>query len=70
MATNEKKLKKRRMLRNNEYYDIQKIFDELYRKSLSGKKFDNLLSLILNEQNILLAYRNIKKNKGSKTNRV
>ncbi|OAA85383.1 group II intron reverse transcriptase/maturase [Clostridium ljungdahlii] len=67
MATNEKKLKKRRMLRNNEYYDIQKIFDELYRKSLSGKKFDNLLSLILNEQNILLAYRNIKKNKGSKT---
>ena len=67
MATNEKKLKKRQMLRNNEYYDIQKIFDELYRKSLSGKKFDNLLSLILNEQNILLAYRNIKKNKGSKT---
>ncbi|WP_396127977.1 hypothetical protein [Clostridium sp.] len=45
----------------------KKIFDELYEKSLNGKKFDNLLSLILNEQNILLAYRNIKKNKGSKT---
>lgn len=67
MATKEKKFKKRQLLRNNEYYDIQKIFDELYGKSLNGKKFDNLLSLILNEQNILLAYRNIKKNKGSKT---
>lgn len=67
MATKEKKFKKRQLLRNNEYYDIQKISDELYEKSLNGKKFDNLLSLILNEQNILLAYRNIKKNKGSKT---
>lgn len=67
MATKEKKFKKRQLLRNNEYYDIQKIFDELYEKSLNGKMFDNLLSLILNEQNILLAYRNIKKNKGSKT---
>lgn len=67
MATKEEKFKKRQLLRNNEYYDIQKIFDELYEKSLNGKKFDNLLSLILNEQNILLAYRNIKKNKGSKT---
>lgn len=67
MATKEKKFKKRQLLRNNEYYDMQKIFDELYEKSLNCKKFDNLLSLILNEQNILLAYRNIKKNKGSKT---
>lgn len=67
MTTNEKKLKKRQLLRNNEYYDTQKIFDELYEKSLNGKVFNNLLSLILNEQNILLAYRNIKKNKGSKT---
>ena len=67
MATKEKKFKKRQLLRNNEYYDMQKIFDELYEKSLNGKKFDNLLSLILKEQNILLAYRNIKKNKGSKT---
>lgn len=67
MATKEKKFKKRQLLRNNEYYDIQKIFDELYEKSLNGKMFDNLLNLILNEQNILLAYRNIKKNKGSKT---
>lgn len=67
MATKEKKLKKRQLLRNNEYYDTQRIFDELYEKSLNGKVFDNLLSLILNEQNILLAYRNIKKNKGSKT---
>lgn len=67
MATQEKKFKKRQLLRNNEYYDIQKIFDELYEKSLNGKMFNDLLSLILNEQNIMLAYRNIKKNKGSKT---
>lgn len=67
MATKEKKFKKRQLLRNNEYYNIQKIFDELYEKSSNGKRFNNLLSLILNEQNIMLAYRNIKKNKGSKT---
>ncbi|OOM75080.1 group II intron-encoded protein LtrA [Clostridium puniceum] len=67
METKEKKFKKRQLLRNNEYYDIQKIFDELYEKSLDGKRFNNLLSLILNEQNIILAYRNIKKNKGGKT---
>lgn len=67
MATKEKKLKKKQMLRNNEYYDIQKVFDHLYAQSLKGQKFNDLLSLMLNEQNILLAYRNIKKNKGSKT---
>ncbi|MGF7186957.1 group II intron reverse transcriptase/maturase [Desulfitispora alkaliphila] len=62
-----KKLKKRQKLRNNEYYDIQDEFDELYRRSKQGSKFNNLLELIASDQNILLAYRNIKKNKGSKT---
>lgn len=42
-------------------------FDELYQKSLKGDKFDNLMDIILSEENILLAYRNIKANKGSKT---
>lgn len=61
------KLKKKQKLRNNEYYDLQKEFDELYAKSKENKNFTNLMELITCEQNILLAYRNIKKNKGSKT---
>jgi group II intron reverse transcriptase/maturase len=67
MTTNKAKIKKKQLLRNNEYYDIQEILDNLYEKSLKKHKFRNLLNLILSEQNILLAYRNIKKNKGSKT---
>lgn len=67
MTTIKKKLKKKQKLRNNEYYDIQQEFDDLYNKSKSGKKFKDLMTLICDERNILLAYRNIKKNKGSKT---
>lgn len=67
MTKNKTKLIKRQKLRNNEYYNIQECFDELYSKSLKGYKFTNLMNLITREQNILLAYRNIKKNKGSKT---
>ena len=59
--------KKKQSLRNNEYYDTQEMFDLLYKQSLEGKKFTNLIDLIKSEENILLAYRNIKKNKGSKT---
>lgn len=61
-----KSLKKQK-LRNNEYYNMQDIFDELYDKSAKGKNFTNLMDIISSEQNILLAYRNIKKNKGSTT---
>ena len=66
MATNERTLKKQK-LRNNEYYGTQEMFDDLYTKSESGHMFQNLMELIESEKNILLAYRNIKKNKGSKT---
>ena len=48
-------------------YTSQHILDELYDQSLRGKPFTNLLPLITSEQNIMLAYRNIKKNKGSRT---
>ena len=48
------KPKKKRKLRNAEYYDIQSVLDELY-------------EIIASEENIKLAYRNIKKNKGRKT---
>jgi len=54
-------------LRYAEYYDIQPEFDALYQRSRNGEIFDNLMDLILSRENILLAYRSIKKNQGSKT---
>ncbi|MGL4760121.1 MAG: hypothetical protein ACRCWG_01560 [Sarcina sp.] len=54
-------LEKRQMLRNNEYYTIQHIFDNLYEKSGKGNNFTDLMHYISSENNILLAYRNIKK---------
>lgn len=63
----ETKSKKKQSLRKNEYYDIQEKYDLLYKQSLEGKTFKNLIDIIKDEDNILLAYRNIKKNKGSKT---
>ena len=65
MAT--KKLKKNQKIRNNEYYNTQEIFDNLYSKAMQNHRFTNLLDIITSDGNILLAYRNIKKNKGSKT---
>ena len=61
------KILKKQKLRNNEYYDIQDVFDSLYSESLENKNFTKLMELITNRENILLAYRNIKKNKGSMT---
>jgi group II intron reverse transcriptase/maturase len=61
------KLPKKQKLRNAEYYDIQAVFDELYSKSKSGSMFDELMTTVLSRENIILAYRNISKNKGSKT---
>lgn len=60
-------LEKTQVLRNNEYYSIQNIYDRLYEKSLNNKKFTDLMKFILADKNILLAYRNIKNNKGSMT---
>jgi len=54
-------------LRHNEYYGQQSTFDELYERSLNGAKFNKLYDKIVEESNILLAYRNIKANTGSKT---
>ena len=54
-------------LRHAEYYGMQDTFDELYQKSQNGEVFENLMDLILSRDNILLAYRNIKANKGSYT---
>lgn len=65
--TGKKKLLKRQKLRNNEYYDMQSVFDRLYADSLAGCEFRNLIDIITTEENIRLAYRNLKKNAGSRT---
>ena len=61
------KLKKRQLLRNNEYYNIQDTFDYLYKESKKDRKFTNLMQYITDDNNISLAYRNIKNNRGSQT---
>lgn len=58
---------KRQKFRNAEYYNLQKTFDTLFADSKNGKRFTKLMPVILSEQNICLAYRNLKKNSGSKT---
>ena len=65
--TGKRKLLKRQKLRNNEYYDMQPVFDKLYADSLANCEFKNLIGIITQEENIRLAYRNLKKNAGSKT---
>lgn len=57
----------RKKLRHKEYYDVMDIQDKLYELSKKGHNFNNLLELIEDENNIMLAYRNIKNNKGSHT---
>jgi len=62
-----KKPKKANNLRHAEYYDMQDTFDGLYAKAKSGGVFEQLMDLIFSRDNILLAYRNIKRNDGSVT---
>ncbi len=61
---------KRKKLRHSEYYDLQDCFDKLYAKSKQGDVFTNLVEIISSEENIRLAYRNIKRNSGSRTSGV
>jgi RNA-directed DNA polymerase len=58
---------KKAKLRYNEYYDMQKVFDSLYAASKNGNNFYKLLEIIGSEENIRLAYRNLKTNSGSNT---
>lgn len=58
---------KQKKLRHLEYYDLQECFDSLYAKSKQGEVFTKLMDLISSEENIRLAYRNIKRNSGSHT---
>ena len=52
--------KKKKKLRNNEYYSTQDLYDDLYKRSKKGEKFTDLLSIIQSKENIKLAYRNLK----------
>jgi len=61
---------KHKKLRHSEYYDLQDCFDRLYAKSKQGDVFTNLVEIISSEENIRLAYRNIKRNSGSHTSGV
>ncbi len=61
------KPQKKQKLRNAEYFDLQETMDSLYAKSKENYKFTSLMELVTSNENILLAYRNISKNKGSKT---
>ena len=45
----------------------ENIYNELYERAKNGELFTNLMPLVLSRENILLAYRNIKNNTGSKT---
>lgn len=62
-----KEIAKSKSIRNAEYYDLIDVFDELYAQSMAGNKFDNLMEYITSDENIKLAYRNIKRNRGSTT---
>jgi group II intron reverse transcriptase/maturase len=54
-------------LRYAEYYNQQFVHDSLYQESLDNREFTKLTSLIWYPNNILLAYRLMKSNKGSNT---
>lgn len=58
---------KKNSLRYNEYYDMQSVYDQLYADSKNGNNFYKLIEIIGSEDNIRLAYRRLKTNKGSKT---
>ena len=66
MANKKKPLKKQK-IRNSEYYDMQIVFDELYAESAAKHQFHSLVELIKRPENIKLAYRNMRKNDGSRT---
>ena len=58
---------KKTKLRYNEYHNMQVVFDDLYKRSRNDNNFYKLIEIIGSEQNIRLAYRNLRRNSGSKT---
>lgn len=64
------RVKTNKTLRHGEYYDMTETFDRLYEASQNQQLFTDVMSIIMSDENIMLAYRNIKKNKGSNTKSV
>lgn len=64
-----KKIKQKKInkLRYAEYYDQQDLLDNLYSESKKGTVFCKLMKHIVSDANIMMAYRSIKRNAGSKT---
>ncbi|MCP3032498.1 group II intron reverse transcriptase/maturase [Halobacillus sp. A1] len=54
-------------LRNWDYYNMTETFSHLHEKASQGNTFSHLYETIISRENILLAFRMIKTNKGSKT---
>lgn len=54
-------------LRNWEYYGMTESFTDLYERSSNKETFSHLYEIVTSRENILLAYRTMKSNKGSKT---
>lgn len=54
-------------IRYKQYYEFGDIQKELFESSKTGGNFKDLLEIILSDENIMLAYRNVKNNSGSKT---
>lgn len=67
MLISEKPKMKRKKIRHNEYYNMVGTFDNLYKQSKEGKNFNKLMDIISSDNNIELAFRNIKGNAGSST---
>lgn len=67
MTLRKPKLIKKQKARNAEYYDMQRTQDDLYKRSLDNQNFIKLMDIIQSDENIMLAYRNIKRNGGSLT---
>lgn len=58
---------KQSKLRHAEYYGLTETFDGLYAQSQRNCIFNSLMDTITSDDNIRLAYRNIKSNRGSHT---
>lgn len=43
---------------------MQEAYDNLYQRSVENQNFKSLMKIIISDDNILLAYRNIKRNSG------
>lgn len=61
--------KNRKVIRANKF-NMNELYDDLYKRSSENQNFNNIYKYIISEENILLAIANLKANKGSKTSGV